>query len=325
MTTTELNGPLSRFAFIRTESQCFVASFYPPYFMEFLRLKRKLNQFLALSRWIGSVYNEKENETPHFRHCLFLGTINQGVRRDYSDCFTLGRSFPADPSVACNVPCRMYEYYIIPWSVPLKGKNKSKAIPETSLAGLCGCKILWIPLWIELFLFIILLWVQTHLSYNLSEAPGLLRPERLGKLTECVQNNGSRTRDLPACSTLLKPLHYRVTRTISSQWQNLSGERNTDKKAVYFMSWRQNAFFHILLTIIYLLLTLFTNCWQPRRVQKRNYPNKERYINMLGREILYWVPDAHRSRSSQNNKKNTSHLSTNEPTYSRPNGTNCQT
>jgi hypothetical protein len=41
------------------------------------------------------------------------------------------------------------------------------------------------------------------------EAEGLMRPEELGKLKKFIHLIGSRTHDLPACSTVTQPLRHR--------------------------------------------------------------------------------------------------------------------
>jgi hypothetical protein len=54
----------------------------------------------------------------------------------------------------------------------------------------------------------------THFCWRLSEPQILARLEGLDKLEKLIHLIGSRARDLPACSTVLQSLSYRVTQPI---------------------------------------------------------------------------------------------------------------
>jgi hypothetical protein len=54
-----------------------------------------------------------------------------------------------------------------------------------------------------------------HFCYSLSKPQGLVRPEGLGKLIKFNYLMGSRTRDLPGCSTVPQPLRYPVVHVTS--------------------------------------------------------------------------------------------------------------
>jgi hypothetical protein len=51
----------------------------------------------------------------------------------------------------------------------------------------------------------------THFCSRLSELQGLVQPDGLGKLKKFIHLIGSRTHDLPACSTVRQPLRYCVS------------------------------------------------------------------------------------------------------------------
>jgi hypothetical protein len=72
------------------------------------------------------------------------------------------------------------------------------AIPVTGRGGLYGCEMLRISHCVD-----------NRLTVG-GEAVRLTRPEGLGKLIKIIHLIGSRTRDLPACSTAPQPQRYRV-------------------------------------------------------------------------------------------------------------------